>query len=331
MKRRLFVGTLFTASMALLAVAGPASAADDTPVRLGSWSSGFSLGFGAVLEEGKFVEKEGEKTEFRKFSEVAAPAQAVLAGSVDIAFGAPAAAAFNLSGQGAPVRVFLVTQVLSADLVVPANSPIKSVAELSGKKIGMSRPGSSTYALVTAILEQNYKLPVSAYSVVPGNEGQLSQLVLRGDLDASALRSVTISQLPKDAVRPLFGIVPEWKKLTGGDTPPALAVAMTTKGFLDKNPKRLAAVVRAIQKAVVYGSKNPDKVADILVKAANMKPEAAKNYASVWDSGYVATFTDADIKALKIENKVFMDAGSAKSMATDDLYAAGPFKAASGR
>lgn len=335
MKRRSFVGTLFTASLfmaslACLAAGGPARAADD-PVRIGYWSSGFSLGFGAVLQEGKFLEKEGEKADYRKFSEVAAPAQAVLAGSVDVAFGAPAAAAFNLSVQGAPVKVFLITQILSADMVVPADSKITKVSELVGKKVGMSRPGSTTYALVTALLDKNYGIPVSKFSVVPGNEGQLSQLILRGDLAASSLRSVTLSQLPKGSVRSLFGVIPEWKKLIKGDTPPPLAVAMTTEDYLKKNPKKLVAVVRAIKKAVAFGSKNPDKVADILVKAANMKPKAAKNYASVWDTGYIASFTDADIEALKIENTIFLEAGKAKAMAPDSLYVTGPFREAGGQ
>ncbi len=330
MKRRLLVGTFITASMAFFAAVGPASA-DDAPIRIGYWSSGFSLGFGAVLQEGKFLEKEGEKTDFRKFSEVAAPAQAVLAGSVDVAFGAPAAAAFNMASKGAPVRVFLVTQILAADLVVPADSKIKSVSELAGKRVGMSRPGSSTYALVTAILDKNFKLPVSKFSIVPGSEGQLSQLILRGDLAASSLRSVTISQLPKGSVRSLFGVIPEWKKLTKGDTPPPLAVAMTTKDFLEKNPKRLVAVVRAIQKAVAFGGKNPDRVAEILVKAANMKPAAAKNYASVWDTGYIASFTDADIAGLKLENKIFLEAGKSKAMAPEALYVTAPFREATGR
>src|SRR3546814_3095456 len=40
------------------------------------------------------------------------PAQAVLTGDVDVAFAAPTAAAFNLSQQGAPIRVILATQIL---------------------------------------------------------------------------------------------------------------------------------------------------------------------------------------------------------------------------
>src|SRR3546814_7872495 len=115
------------------------------------------------------------------------PAQAVLTGDVDVAFAAPTAAAFNLSQQGAPIRVILATQILEGRIVVPADSPIKAVEDLAGKRIGMSRPGSSTHAVVTTLLGSLYGLAPEAYRVVPGNEGQLAQLVTRGDIEAAAL------------------------------------------------------------------------------------------------------------------------------------------------
>ena len=315
-----FVLTLFTAS-------SPVFAQESAPIRIGYWSSGFSLGFGAVLQAEKFLEKEGLEVEFREFSEVSAPAKAVLTDSIDIAFGAPAAAAFNLASQGAPVRVFLVTQILEGQFVVPTGSDVQSVEALRGKRIGMSRPGSSTHALVTTILDNNYDLAVNDYAIVPGNEGQLSQLLVRGDLDASSLRSVTIAQMPQDAVRPLFSIVEEWKKLTGDDTPPALAVAMAQQDFLDANPDRMKNVVRAIRKAVKFGSDHPDAVAEILQDRANMEAGAARRYAAVWDKGYMASLSAADIAGLKRENEIFVEAGAAEAMAPDALYVPGPYEA----
>ncbi len=328
MQRARFKAVILAVAMGLAASASPAFAQDKKPLRIGYWTSGFSLGFGAVLQEGGFLKAEGVDSEFRSFGEVSAPAQAVLTGDIDIAFGAPSAAAFNLAAQGAPIRVFLVTQILEGQLVVPKDSPITKVEEFKGKRIGMSRPGSSTHALVTTILSENYGLKPDDYKVVPGNEGPLSQLILRGDIDVSSLRSVTIAQMPKDSVKPIIGIVDEWLKLTKSDQPPALAVAMTSADYLEKNPEAVAAAVRAIQKAVKFGSENKEKVAEILEKVANMKPEDARNYASVWDSGYTASFSEAAIAGLKRENEIFVKAGAAESIAPDTLYADAPFKAA---
>src|SRR3546814_11718863 len=90
---------------ALVALTAGSSLANAEPLRLAYWSSGFSLGFGAVLQQEDFLEKEGLDAEFRTFSEVAAPAQAVPTGAVDVAFAAPTAGAFNLSTQAAHLRV----------------------------------------------------------------------------------------------------------------------------------------------------------------------------------------------------------------------------------
>lgn len=327
MLRSKLTHTLFAVVFTLATASTPVFAQESSPIRIGYWSSGFSFGFGAVLQAEKFLEKEGLEVEFREFSEVSAPAKAVLTDSIDIAFGAPAAAAFNLAAQGAPVRVFLVTQILEGQFVVPTGSDIQSVEALRGKRIGMSRPGSSTHALVTTILDNNYDLAVDDYAIVPGNEGQLSQLLVRGDLDASSLRSVTIAQMPQDSVRPLFAIVDEWKELTGDETPPALAVAMTRQDFVDDNPKRMQDVVRAIRKAVKFGSENPEAVSQILQERANMEADSARRYAAVWDKGYMASLSEADIAGLKRENQIFVEVGAAEAIAPDSLYVPGPYEA----
>ena len=328
MKSRTLTGIV--AAVATL-VSASAALAEDAPLSIGYWTSGYSLGFGAVLEHEKFLEKAGVKATYRHFSDVSAPAQAVLSGDLDVAFAAPAAAAFTLGQQGAPIRVILSTQVLEGQIVVPAKSPIKSIADLKGKKIGMSRPGSSTYAVVTTLLKNNYKMPTTDYTVIPGNEGQLAQLLVRGDIAAAALRNVTIAELPAGTVRPLANIVEEWKKLTKGGAAPALAVALTRADVVAKHPKELADFVKATEQAVEFGSAHPDEVAKILTGAANLKPQSAKAYANVWNDIYIASLTDEDVKTLKQENQIFVDAGVAHGMAPDAIYAQGPFKAASGK
>src|SRR5215471_6541349 len=47
-------------------------------MKVGYWTSGFSLGFGAVMEEMKFAEKEGLNVEWVKFAEVNGPTRAIV-------------------------------------------------------------------------------------------------------------------------------------------------------------------------------------------------------------------------------------------------------------
>lgn len=319
---------LRTIAAAALALAAGAVTAHAEPLRVAYWSSGFSLGFGAVLEQEKFLEKEGIDAAYRRFSEVAAPAQAVLNGDVDVAFAAPAAAAFNLGLQGAPIRVILATQILEGRIVVPANSPIKEPKDLAGKKVGMSRPGSSTHAVATTLLKTLYGVSPNDYAVVPGNEAQLAQFLTRGDIDAAALRNVTIAQMEKDSVRPIADIVPDWKTMTKGEAPPILAVALTRADVVEKRSDDLVALVKAMRAATEWGAANPQGVADHLIKAANMNADDAANYAALWTVIYTASLAPEDVAALKAENQIFVDSGATKGVAPDTLYATGPFEKA---
>src|SRR4029077_5560680 len=50
-------------------------------MRVAYWTRGVSLGFGSVLEDGKFLEKEGLDVEFVKFGDVNAPTNAESSGT----------------------------------------------------------------------------------------------------------------------------------------------------------------------------------------------------------------------------------------------------------
>jgi NitT/TauT family transport system substrate-binding protein len=66
--------SLMVAALALSAVATSPARAEK--VRIGYWNSGTSLGFGAVMEAMKFVEKEGLEVEYIQFPDLNAPTKA---------------------------------------------------------------------------------------------------------------------------------------------------------------------------------------------------------------------------------------------------------------
>ena len=118
---------------ALLVMHGPALA---QKVKIGYWTSGFSLGFGAVMEQMKFAEQAGLDVEWVKFAEVNGPTRAIVSHGIDIAFAAPSTASMQIAGDGVPIKIVLATQILEGQIVVLPGSPIKSVSELKGRKIG---------------------------------------------------------------------------------------------------------------------------------------------------------------------------------------------------
>ena len=71
-------------------------------MKVGYWTSGFSLGFGSVLEQMKFAEKEGLDVEWIKFAEVNGPTRAIVSQGIDLAFAAPSTASMQIAGDGVP-------------------------------------------------------------------------------------------------------------------------------------------------------------------------------------------------------------------------------------
>ena len=294
-------------------------------MRVGYWTSGFSLGFGAVMEQMKFAENQGLNVEWVKFAEVNGPTRAIVSNAIDIAFAAPSTNSIGIAADGVPVKLVLATQIAEAQIVVLDGSPIKAIGDLKGKKIGMSPPGSATHAIATAIFDQNFGLKPNEYSIAPGNEAQLAQFLSQKDIDAGVLRSVTLAQIEEVKLRRLGSIVNEWKKLTKGNAPPILAVTIVYNDYLAKNPQPVAKFIAATRNALQYGSKNKPQVAEILQKAANMNATDARAYANQWDGAYIASFEPADIASLKKMYDIVKAAGGVNKDAPDSAFDAGPY------
>jgi len=317
---RLFFSLLFAVSVIF-----PAAALAQK-IKVGYWTSGFSLGFDAVMEQMKFAEHEGLDIEWVKFAEVNGPTRAIVPRAIDLAFAAPSTASMNIAADGVPVRIVLATQIAEAQLVVLEDSPLKSVADFRGRKIGMSPPGSATHAIVTSILEHNFGLKSGSFSVVPGNEGRLSQFLIQKEIDAAAIRSVTIAQLQEVKLRRLASVVEEWKKLTKSKGAPILAVTIVHSDYAASNPQAVARFIAATRKALEFGSRNQERVAEILQKAANMKADDAKAYAAQWDGAYMASFEPHDITSLKRMYAILMAAGKARKPLPDTAFYTEPYE-----
>jgi ABC-type nitrate/sulfonate/bicarbonate transport system substrate-binding protein len=294
-------------------------------MKVGYWTSGFSLGFGAVMEQMKFAENQGLNVEWVKFAEVNGPTRAIVSNAIDIAFAAPSTNSMGIAADGVPVKIVLATQIAEAQIVVLDGSPVKTIGDLKGKKIGMSPPGSATHAIATAILEYNFNLKHNDYSVAPGNEAQLAQFLSQKEIDAGVLRSVTLSQMEEVRLRKLGSVVDEWKKLTKGNAPPILAVTIVYNDYLAKNPDAVAKFIAASHTGLQYGSKNKQRVADLLQKAANMNAADARAYANQWDGAYIASFEPADIASLKRMYDIVKAAGGATKDVPDSAFDTGPY------
>jgi len=312
--------------LALLAGASAASAQDK--IKVGYWTSGFSVGFGAVLEAGKFLERQGLQPEFVRFSDVNGPTKAILTHSIDVAFAAPTTGAFTLAIQGAPIDIVLATQVAEASFVTKDGSPLRGLADLKGKKVGMSPAGSATYAIAAAVLEKNYGLKRSDYVAVPGNEGQLVQFLQRGDIDAASLRAVTIASVPDLKLQKLGGVIDEWKRMTRSDAVPILGAAIVHKDYAKSSPAGVVKYVRALIEATRFGAEHRDEAAEILRSAANLDAKDATSYARLWNDIYIASLEPAVVSTFKTMADIFRAAGTIEGQVPDSLFVTAPYEEA---
>ena len=189
----------------------------------------------------------------------------------------------------------------------------------------MSPPGSATHAIAAALLENNYGLKQSDYTVIPGTEPRLAQFLIQKEIDAGAIRSTTVAQMNEVKLRSLGNFLDEWKKMTKSNSVPYIGIGIVHTDYLEKNPDAVVKFIVGMRKALEFGSKNKAQVAEVLQKAANMPVDDSRAYANLWDNIYRVSFEPQDIATLKRMNDIFKAGGTAKKDVPDSAFYAEPY------
>ena len=133
---------------ALMALPGSAAFALDK-IRLGkAVPNSFAFAATEVGIEAKIFEKEGIEIEVTSFRGDAQMQQALAAGSLDVALGSGPGLGFRAKGAPAIGVAAMYGPPINLALVLPFDTPIKTVADLKGKRIGVTTAGSLTDWLV---------------------------------------------------------------------------------------------------------------------------------------------------------------------------------------
>jgi NitT/TauT family transport system substrate-binding protein len=165
----------------MLAAAVQAAAAEDTvKVALGQrgdWETAASeLGQNAGV-----FRKRGLALELLSTNGGAEILQAVLSGSVDIGIGLDTAAVMAAYVKGAPLRVIgNAGSGSSAYWYVPADSPIKAMADAGGRTIAYSTTGSSSHLIVLSLIRTN---GLFARAIATGGSEAAFAQVMSGRID----------------------------------------------------------------------------------------------------------------------------------------------------
>ncbi|MCC6850674.1 MAG: ABC transporter substrate-binding protein [Rubrivivax sp.] len=178
--------------------------------------------------------------------------RAVVGGSADVVSGA-FEHTVNMQAKGQRLRAFALEgrapQIVLG--VNPKTMPgFKSVADLKGRKIGVTAPGSSTNVMVNFILAKAGLKP-SEVSIIGVGAAQGAVAAVRsGQVDAISNLDPVITLLVRSGDLKIVSdtrVVAEADKVFGGPMPAACLYA--PQAFIDRNPNTVQALANAIVRA----------------------------------------------------------------------------------
>jgi NitT/TauT family transport system substrate-binding protein len=208
-----------------------------------------------IAEQLGYFKEEGLSVEIVDFAGGSKALQAVVGGSADVVSGA-FEHTINMQFKGQRMSAF-VLQGAAPQIVLginPKTMPnFKSVADLKGKKIGVTAPGSSTNVMANFVMAQ-YGLKPSDVSFVGVGAGSGAVAAMRsGQIDAISNLDPVITLLQRSGDLKIVAdtrVVSESVKIFGGPMPAGCLYAKQT--FIDKNPQTVQAMTNAMVRAAKW-------------------------------------------------------------------------------
>lgn len=235
------------------------------------WGSGFyGAPYAVALEKGYFKEAGLDITGFLTSSGGGTSVRNTLAG--DIPYGEVSlAAALEAIRAGHPVKI-VNTGVQTSDTiwVAKADSPLNSVKDIVGKKVGFTSPNSGSHMYILRILKES-GIDQKDVTLMPvGGVGASVTAVLTGAVDASLMIEPIWSK-NKHQLKKLFA--------ARDILSPQLAetVGIVTTDFAREKPQDVKALIAARRKGVQFIKAHPDEAADIVSKAYNLEPAVTRD------------------------------------------------------
>lgn len=205
-----------------------------------------------IAEQLGYFKAEGLDVTIADFAGGSRALAAVVGGSADVVSGA-FEHTVNMQFKGQPMRAF-VLQGLAPQIVLGVNpktmAGYKTIADLKGKKIGVTAPGSSTNVMVNFVLAKAGLKP-SDVSIVGVGAGSGAVAAMRaGQIDAMSNLDPVVTLLQRSGDMKIVSdtrIVVESEKVFGGPMPAGCLYA--PQPFLDKNPNTAQALTNAMVRA----------------------------------------------------------------------------------
>ena len=252
-RRRLIRAALAgTAALALPAI-GRAQAVEKPKVTIAVGGKNLLYYLPLTIAEGQgYFKQEGLDVTIADFAGGSRALQAMIGGSADIVSGA-FEHTINMQVKGQRLRAFAL-QGRAPQIVLGVNPKtmpnFKSVADLKGKKLGVTAPGSSTNILANFVLGKVGLKPGDVSIIGVGTGSGAVAAMRTGQIDAISNLDPVITLLTRSGDLKIVSdtrIVAEADKVFGGPMPAGCLYTQQT--FLDKNPATAQALANALVRA----------------------------------------------------------------------------------
>jgi ABC-type nitrate/sulfonate/bicarbonate transport system substrate-binding protein len=260
--------------------------------------------------EADIFSKQGVELEVSGFAGDAKLQQAITADSVDIGIGSGPGMAFMAKGVPAKAVFAMAGAPRNIAVMVGYNTPIKTVDDLKGKKIGVTTVGSLTDWVGKRInLEKGWK--TDGLTTVPvGGFGPARAVVKTGQIDGY-IGALEVGYVLEEAK--------EWRILVNATQfvqDFITHVFFVRENVIKDRPQAVRAFLQGWVNTIAYMKKNKDKTVEITAKAIKVAPSAISR---AYDD-QIGIFNETgafDPKAVAVLKKSFIEMGLLKDEPPD--------------
>jgi NitT/TauT family transport system substrate-binding protein len=245
------------------AFASAASAADT--IRVGK-AVPFAWTFTPIdvgIETGLFA-KQGLELTVTGFAGDARVQQALVSDSIDFGLGSGAGMGFLAKGVPAKAVAAMAGAPMNMSLVVSYDSPIKSLDQIKGKKIGITTVGSLTDWLLKRVVADRKWAPTDVTAVTVGGMDSTKAALKTGQIDGVviALELGYALEAAKEwrVVAPLASFAPDFHT----------HVIFARDDLIAKKPELVERFLRGWFATIAYMRANKEKTVEITAKILNL-------------------------------------------------------------